>query len=281
MFKTPQNQLSIYTGSIYKLFIKKFGHNLAKQIVDKLELYRTYNIKIVGPLLDKSRRFTEKITTNFLTEDRTEGTIVFPTPNRGKIAFNISESKYDIKTLDAMIDDGTFENFAREWKNIDVFFVFFPLLVSVKVLENCAKWIECIRNLKKNIPIILVGVKNEYVDNTIQTEDIVNFQSIFNVPYAEISDEELYKPFVELQSLLKTYIRNVLPDIPREIKPTQLLLGHSKDHGRLLSAPAFGGPAFGATLPAPAFGGPAFGAIVPAPAFGAPFGATVPARTHY
>lgn len=227
MFKTT-SQLSSYTGSIYNLFIKKFGHNLAKQIVDKLELYRTYNIKIVGPVYNKTQRFTESITRNFVREDRTEGTIVFRTPNRGKIAFNISESKYDMKTLDAMIRDRTFDNFAHEWENIDAFFLFFPLVVSVDVLENdCAKWIECIREcfriLERNVPIILVGIKSDFADNKIQTEDILKFQKMYNVPYAEISSTQLHKPFVQLQSLLRTYIRNVLPDIPK-IPVTPLLL---------------------------------------------------------
>ena len=252
MFKT-EAQLSSYTGSIYNLFVKKFGHNLANQIVDKLEQFRTYNILLVGPLHDKGHYFTRRITRNFVTEyrtNRTEGTIVFPTPKNGKIAFNISESKYDIKTLDAMIDDGTFENFASEWKNIDVFFMLLPLQIGASNgFENCAKWIECIRKcfriLKRDVPIILVGVKKKYGDNIIQPEDIVKFQNMYNVPYAEISDKQLHIPFLMLQPLLKTYLRNVLPYIPKEIKPSQLLLGHSNDHERLLSAPAFGGPAFG------------------------------------
>lgn len=46
---------------------------------------------------------------------------------------------------------------------------------------------------------------------------------MYNVPYAEISSTQLHTPFVQLQSLLRTYIRNVLPYIPK-IPVTPLLL---------------------------------------------------------
>jgi GTPase SAR1 family protein len=224
MFRT--NQLSRDTGNIYHHFSQKFGFQIAKKIITFLARSRTYNIQLVGPKLDKNRCFTERLSRNiFVREDRgyVIRTVVFPT-SIGKIAFNIKDSKYDIRQIDDMLHHRVLidQYAAREWENTDAFFVMFSLTTNGFGLNECARWIQCIRIVEKDIPIILVGVKSDNADNKIQTKDIVAFQMMYNCPYVEISSETLHSPFVELQALLRTSARNLITEIPK-IPTTPLL----------------------------------------------------------
>jgi len=224
MFRT--NQLSRDTGNIYHHFSQKFGFQIARKIITFLAKSRTYNIQLVGPKLDKKRCFTERLSRNiFVREDRgyVIRTVVFPT-SIGKVAFNIKDSKYDIRQIDDMLHNRVLidQYAAREWENTDAFFVMFSLTTNGFGLNECARWIQCIRIVEKDIPIILVGVKSDNADNKIQTKDIVAFQMMYNCPYVEISSETLHSPFVELQALLRTSARNLITEIPN-IPTTQLL----------------------------------------------------------
>ena len=148
--------------------------------------YRSYNIQLVGPKIEKDVCFTRKLTKNITVKNgRPQVTIVFPT-NIGKIAFNIRESKYHIKQLN---DHVSIDNAATsEWKDTDAFFVMFSLTTHVSLFKNdCVKWIQCIREsfrtLERDVPIILVGVKchRGLVDSKITTEYIVEFQRVHNI----------------------------------------------------------------------------------------------------
>jgi hypothetical protein len=228
MFKTNNLKPSSSTSYIYRHFEEKLNPDTARMIIGFLERYRSYNIQLVGPKIEKDVCFTRKLTKNITVKNgRPEGTIVFPT-NIGKIAFNIRESKYHIKQLD---DHVSIENAATsEWKDTDAFFVMFSLTTDVINFKNdCSKWIQCIREsfrtLERDVPIILVGVKchRGLVDSKITTEDIVEFQRVHNIPYVEVSSKTLHAPFIALQSLLKnTYSRNLLTDDISNIPTTQL-----------------------------------------------------------
>ena len=162
---------------------------------------RTYNIQLVGATGVGKTSFIERLLTNTFNPvyrpGHLQATVVVPM-SIGRTAFNISECVYTISqpNLAGVV--------AAEWANTDVFFVMFSLTIRLSFIE-CDRWIQTIRQLRRGVPIVLIGLKSDASNQVVLTPQIDRLRLLYNIPYVSISSRtstNLHAPFLAVQDIL-------------------------------------------------------------------------------
>jgi len=208
-------------NELYFLLLRIFGKPAAKRIMINLLRNRTYNIQLVGSTGIGKSSFTQRLIRNTFTPNYTTGafpqqSIAFPT-SLGKIVFNINECRYSI------VQPNLEERVRNEWTNTDAFFVMTSHQERLPLRES-EQWIQAIRNVRGDVPIVLVGTKIERrgVGRHNFRPDIRRICARYgNIPYVEVSSRvgtNIHGPFLALQDILRTSQRNLgvddIPNIP-------------------------------------------------------------------
>ena len=162
---------------------------------------RTYNIQLVGATGVGKTSFIERLLTNTFNPvyrpGHLQATVVVPM-SIGRTAFNISECVYTISqpNLAGVV--------AAEWANTDVFFVMFSLTSRLSFIQ-CDRWIQTIRQLRRRVPIVLVGLQSDTSNPVVLTPPIDRLRLLYNIPYVSISSRtstNLHAPFLAVQDIL-------------------------------------------------------------------------------
>ena len=233
-------KLSQDTDDIYFYLLQIFNKLIAIKIMKFLVSSRTYNVKLVGASGVGRTCFAERLLTdtfdsNYRNPQQLEGTVVFPTTT-GKIAFNISECEHSI------VQPNLKSEVAVEWSNMDAFFVMFSHTNRVS-FRQCEPWIQTIRaveresqrvsqrdiphHFRRRVPIVLVGLICDAEPSRILERDITELAKQYKIPYVSISSRTLqnfHAPFLVLQDILRTCVRNLTTEIRSDARETQLLL---------------------------------------------------------
>jgi len=222
MFRTAR--ISEDTEDMYFIIRQIVGQIEARKIMTFLLSNITYNIQLVGATGSGKSSFTQRLLRNTFTPNYTAGafaqqSIAFPT-SLGKIVFNINECRYSI------VDPNLVGRVRDEWQNTDAFFVMTSYQERLPLRES-ELWIQAIRNVRGDVPIVLVDPK-------IDKRGIHNFRPTIrricgqygNIPYVQVSSKNatnIQGPFLALQDILRTSERNICVDIPN-IPITPLIL---------------------------------------------------------
>lgn len=233
MFQT--NKLIEDVADLYFLILRGFGNPAANRIMIHLVMNRSYNIQLVGATGVGKSSFGQRVLTNTVRRRYREGhleagSIAFSSPI-GRVTFNIRECACSIFTpnLEQQVRD--------EWANTDAFFVMTSRKERLVLLES-EKWIKAIRNVRGNdVQIVLVDPRIDMpgIHNFLPTirsicgrygnrDPVTNLVS--DIPYVEVSSiigTNIHGPFLALQGILRTYLRNFCPNNISNIPITPLL----------------------------------------------------------